>query len=66
MKNLETFCTEVGMEVNTSKTKIMVFSLRKIKQQCTFIFNDKVLEIVEEYKYVGIDFHYWLSWETCK
>ena len=32
LKNLETFCTEVGMEVNTSKTKIMVFSLRKRKQ----------------------------------
>ena len=32
LKNLETFCTKVGMEINTSKTKIMVFSLRKRKQ----------------------------------
>ena len=66
LKNLETFCMEVGMEVNISKTNIMVFSLRKRKQHCTFIFNDKALEIVEEYKYLGIDFHYRLSWETCR
>lgn len=32
LSNLETFCTEVGMEVNTSNTKIMVFSLRKREQ----------------------------------
>ena len=36
------------------------------KQQCTSIVNDKVLDIVEEYKYLGIDFHYRLSWETSR
>ncbi len=32
LKNLEIFCTEVRMEVNTFKTKIMVFSSRKRKE----------------------------------
>ena len=31
LMNLENFCTEVGMEINASKTKVMIFSLRKRK-----------------------------------
>lgn len=29
LKALESFCHEVGMQVNTSKTKVMMFSLKK-------------------------------------
>ena len=56
---------EVGMQVNTSKTKIMIISLKRKKQQVSFIFEEKSLEIIEEYKYLGIVFHNRLSWETC-
>ena len=38
LSKLETFCTEVGMEVNIAKTKIMIFSLKKRQQQHAFIF----------------------------
>lgn len=65
LKNLETFCLEVGMEVTIAKTKVVIFSLKKKKQQHTFIFEGSSLEIVEN-KYLGIDFHYTLSWETHK
>ncbi|KAH9307116.1 hypothetical protein KI387_043788 [Taxus chinensis] len=66
LKALELFCQEVGMQVNTSKTKIMIFTLKRNERQNVFLFEGSPLEIVNEYKYLGIDFHHKLSWETCK
>ncbi|KAH9319051.1 hypothetical protein KI387_020820, partial [Taxus chinensis] len=66
LKALELFCQEVGMQVNTNKTKIMIFTLKRKERQNIFLFEGSPLEIVTEYKYLGIDFHHKLSWETCK
>ena len=52
---LEHFCTAVGMQVNTSKTKIMAFSNKRKQSQHTFFFEDNILEEVNEYKYLRID-----------
>ena len=49
-----------------SKTKIVIFSLSRKGNPTTFLFEGNPLEIVKEYKYLGIDFHYKLSWETCR
>ena len=65
LKALEIFFHEVGMQVNTSKTKIMIFSLKKNRDiQDEFQFERNSLEIVEEYKYLGIDFHNKFNWDT--
>ena len=66
LKALEHFCQEVGMQVNITKTKIVIFSLNKKDKPITFLFKGNPLEIVKEYKYIGIDFNYKLSWETCR
>ena len=66
LRALEHFYQEVGMQVNISKTKIMIFSLSRKGKPTTFIFEGNPLEIVKQYKYLGIDFHYKLSWETCR
>jgi len=52
------------MQVNITKTKIMIFSLNRKDKPITFLFEGNPLEIVKEYKYIGIDFRYELSWET--
>lgn len=66
LRALEHFCMEFGMQVNIYKTKIMIFSLKRKQKQITFLFEGSLLEIVKEYKYLGIDFHYKLSRDTCK
>ena len=66
LRSLEHFCQEVGMQVNISKTKIMIFSLSRKGKPTTFLFEGSPLEIVQEYKYLGNDFHYKLNWETCR
>ena len=52
-------------QIFSSKTKVMIFFLKWKKQQVSSIFEEKPLEIMEEYKYLGIVFHNRLSWETC-
>ena len=61
--SLEHFCRIVGMQVNTSKTKVVVFSSKREHKQHKFYFEDNNLEVVEDYKYLGIDFNKNLSWE---
>ena len=63
---LEHFCKAVGMQVNTSKTKIMIFSNKRKQSQHTFFFEGNILEEVNEYKYLGIDFINKLNWEDCR
>ena len=63
---LEHFCKVVGMQVNTGKTKVMVFSNKKKQSQHTFFFQDNILEEVNEYKYLGIDFNKKFYWEDRK
>ena len=60
---LEHFCREVGMQVNISKTKIMISSNERKQIHHTFFFEGKVFEEVNEYKYLGIDFNNKLNWE---
>ena len=54
------------MQVNTSKTKVVVFSSKRKPKQLNFYFEDKTLEVVEDYKYLRIDFNKSLSWEGCR
>ena len=41
---LEHFCKAVGMQVNTSKTKIMIFSNKRKQSQHTFFFECNILK----------------------
>ena len=46
----------LGLDINTSKTKIMVFNNRGLKldtPEHSFYINDTRLEVVDEYKYLG-------------
>jgi hypothetical protein len=63
---LEHFCSIVGMQVNTSKTKVVVFSSKRKHNQHKFYFEGNTLEEVADYKYLGIDFNKNQSWEGCR
>ena len=55
--SLEHFCRAVGMQVNTSKTKVVVFSSKRKHNQHKFYFEGNTREEVVDYKYLGIDFN---------
>lgn len=49
------YCNEWRLTVNTDKSKIVVFSKGRQQNYC-FYFNNSVVEVVKEYKYLGVLF----------
>lgn len=48
------YCTLWKLNVNISKTKIVIFGRGKLKQKLHFFLNDSEIDIVDEQKYLGI------------
>jgi hypothetical protein len=60
LRILKDFCSNMGMIVNTNKTKVMIIKSNKITYD-TFIYDNNNLEEVTSYKYLGIDIHHKLN-----
>ena len=56
LKVFEQYCEEWKLTVNIEKTKVLIFSNGKLSKQDIYFFQGKKLEIVKEYKYLGIFF----------
>ena len=52
------YCKIWSLKVNISKTKIIIFSRGKVRKFKPFIFNDGILEVVDDYTYLGVVFNY--------
>ena len=50
----ENYCSEWKLTVNTAKTKIMIFGQGRKKNDSKFTLINKEIEVVKEYKYLGI------------
>jgi hypothetical protein len=61
LRILKNFCSNMGMTVNTDKTKVMIIKSNKISYD-TFVYDNNNLEEVNSYKYLGIDIHHKLNW----
>jgi hypothetical protein len=61
LRILKDFFSNMGMTVNTDKTKVMIIKSNKIPYD-TFVYENKNLEEVTSYKYLGIDIHHKLNW----
>ena len=54
LDSFETYCDTWHLKVNISKTKIVIFSNRPPSVNTKFYFKGQEIEIVKEYKYLGI------------
>jgi hypothetical protein len=52
MDKLNNTCKNYGMDINVKKTKVMVISNER-KEKCAVTLDDKILEQVSTYKYLG-------------
>ena len=50
----EKYCDDWKLTVNISKTKVMIFSGGRVPKNLKFYFKGNELQIVNEYKYLGI------------
>ncbi len=53
--DLYQYCSKWHLILSLTKNKVMIFNGRKINQH-NFTFNDNLIEVVKEYKYVGTIF----------
>ena len=58
LDTMQLYCDTLKLQVNTSKTKIVVFSKGKIRQKPFFYYNGESIEIVDDFSYLGIKFNY--------
>ena len=56
LNDLESYCTMWKLRVNGSKTKVVIFGKRKPKIKPKFMYKTEELELVEEFKYLGVVF----------
>ena len=61
LRILKDFFSNMGMTVNSDKTKVMIIKSNKIPYD-TFVYENNNLEEVNSYKYLGIDIHHKLNW----
>jgi hypothetical protein len=61
LRILKDFCSNMGMTVNTNKTKVIIIKSNMITYD-TFVYDNNNLKEVTSYKYLGIDIHHKLSW----
>ena len=52
---LSEYCKRWGIEVNTAKTKVLVFRKRgRLPQDVQFTFENIILEVVDDFNYLGV------------
>ena len=61
LNDLHMYCSTWNLTVNTNKTKIMIFE-RGRHSTFDFVYNDTVLDVVHNFKYLGIYFFKNRSW----
>ena len=55
LNNLHNYSVKWALEINIEKTKIIIFSNKKKKEEgCTFKNNDIEIEVVTSFNYLGI------------
>ena len=52
----QTYCEFWKLEINIAKTKMTIFSKRKMKQNFDFKLQGKNIEVVDTYLYLGLIF----------
>ena len=55
---LHSYALEWDLTVNLSKTQIVIFSKGRITNHPIFKYGDKVVEVVDDYTYLGVVFNY--------
>ena len=54
---LKIYCEFWGLDINVRKTKVMIFSRGKIRKMPKFNFNEETVDVVWDYKYLGVKFN---------
>ena len=67
LNGLKHYCDKWKLEINASKTKIIIFSKGKPQlQNHNFKIGDEIIEVVKDFKYLGVTFSCnQMQWGLC-
>ena len=57
LNSLNEYCKKWSLEVNLTKTKVVIFSKGIVKKCNPFYFDGKIVDIVSDYTYLGVIFN---------
>ena len=63
---MEQYCDTFDLHINVNKTKILIFSRRKLRKHHIFNFGEHILDTVDEYSYLGLVFNYNAKFKIAK
>ena len=66
LDTLNEYCNNFDLKINTSKTKIFIFSRGKLKNIPSFKFADMKLDVVDDYNYLGVTFNFNAKFNVAK
>ena len=66
LDTLNEYCNNFDLKINTSKTKIFIFSRGKLKNIPSFNFADMKLDVVNDYNYLGVTFNFNAKFNVAK
>ena len=66
LDTLNKYCNSFDLKINTSKTKIFIFSRGKLKNIPSFKFADMKLDVVNDYNYLGVTFNFNAKFNVAK
>ena len=58
LNRLDEYCNKWSLKVNISKTKIVIFSRGKVRNYPMFKLGTEVIDVVDDYVYLGVTFNY--------
>lgn len=58
LNSLADYCEKWHLSVNTTKTKIIIFSRGKVRKYPIFTINSSEIDVVQDYVYLGVTFNY--------
>ena len=58
LDGLNIYCKRWALKVNIEKTKVIIFSRGKVRKFKSFNFGDLVIDVVDDYIYLGTTFNY--------
>ena len=63
---LNEYCNNFDLKINTSKTKLFIFSRGKLRNIPSFKFADMKLDVVNDYNYLGVTFNFNAKFNVAK
>ena len=58
LDGLHSYCNKWSLKVNLDKTKVVIFSRGKIRKFKSFKFGNNVVDVIDDYVYLGTTFNY--------